>query len=174
MSDQQFNERVGYVAGRDVNVTENHAPTHLEKSLSSQKWVTKHYPIGKSFTAGEITFVFAVLLLFTMLSMLWSLPPAFSSIPFFLQLVFFPILLIAAQVSAYGVAVMPNTCSGIVRDTHGHIFIGKLGGDGILCPKCRAQLRFFFRLGSSPILKCTRNINHSWAFDFTAVEDEVT
>jgi hypothetical protein len=171
MSDQHFNERVDYAAGRDVNITQNYGSTNPGDSLRRQRWANKHYAIGKSITAGELTFLFMGLLIFS----IWWFPATSNPLQFSLQSVFtvafFAIAFVGAQVSAYGFAGIPHTHTGVVRDIHRHVFIGQLDGEGSLCPKCKAQLHFVLHLGSTPILKCTRNINHSWSFDFTAVQD---
>ncbi len=77
---------------------------------------------------------------------------------------------VAMQVSSYGFAGIPHTQTGIARDIHRHVFMGQLGGEGSLCPLCQVKLHFH-HVGRSPILRCTRNRDHWWLFDFTTVQD---
>jgi hypothetical protein len=138
-------------------------------ALGPQKWINKSYIVGKTITAGELAaglfalFVVAV----------WRFPATSNGVLFFLQLIVEVALglgaLIGVQVFAHGVAAIPNTRIGIIRDINRHIFIGHLGGEGSLCPRCKGNLHF--KLAEMPILICARNLQHRWPFDFTSVED---
>lgn len=120
MSDQNFNGPVERVAARDCIEQQNNYSCPGELQPGRQKWMTKRYLQGKSFTAGEITLLSAVLLLF---ALRWPPFPASSSMNPILQwLLLLPVVLIAAQASACGIAAIPNTRSGIVRDINGHLF----------------------------------------------------
>lgn len=183
MSDQYFNERVDRVAGRDY--IEQHIHSHESRLLlGPQKWVAKYYGLGTSITAGWLTFF--LLLGFTMFTV-FAASQSLSAIHLFvvhkappsglllcllmvIAAAIVPILMAAVQVSSHGFLGISGTQIGIVRDVHRRVFVGQLGGEGSFCPLCGEKLHFH-TLGPSPILGCTRNKDHRWAFDFTAVRD---
>jgi hypothetical protein len=93
---------------------------------------------------------------------------------FYLRLVLILVITLIAMLagrvsSSRGFAGITHTQTGIARDIHRHVFVGQLGGEGSLCPLCQVKLHFH-DLGPTPILRCTRNSDHWWRFDSTAVE----
>lgn len=178
MSDQHF-EHADNVAGRDF-IQHNYS-SEDRSSLAPQKWAAKHYVAGTSITSGWLAFL--ILLVFILLAcsqVLFAIHGLFTHAPAPNAPPGLPSagLLAAASlvsglaglVSSRGFAGLPRTQIGIARDIHRHVFIGHLGGEGSVCPLCKVKLHFH-DLGPRPILRCTRNSDHWWAFDFTTVKD---
>jgi hypothetical protein len=147
-----------------------------------QKWISKRYVAGKSITSGWLAFfIFVVLFVVIISALLWVLhglatmthPSSTNWLLYWLCLIsMFALFLIAGlakQVSSRGFVGVPHTQIGIARDIDRHVFVAKLGGEGSLCPICRAKLHFH-NLGTPPVVRCTHNSDHWWAFDFTRVE----
>jgi hypothetical protein len=181
MKDQHFNKPVNSVAGRDYIEHQHNYSSEGGSLLGPQQWVTKDYVAGTAITSGWLAFSLVLaFLVFALLQVLWAIhdllthAPAPNGLLFYVRFVLMAavglIAGLAVQVSARGFAGIPKTQIGIARDIHRHVFIGQLGGEGSLCPRCHVKLHFH-DLGASPILRCTRNRDHCWAFDFTSVKD---
>ena len=180
MSEQNFHQPVNNVAGRDF--IQNNYSSEDRLLLGPQKWATKHYIAGNAITAGWLAFflfmAFLVCGLAQILSSihgLFTLAPVPNALLMYLRLLLIAVLGLfvaaARQVaSPRGFIGIPHTQIGIARDINRRVFVGQPGGKGSLCPQCQVKLQFH-DLGSSPILRCTRNSEHWWAFDFTAVKD---
>jgi hypothetical protein len=178
MSDQHF-EHADNVAGRDF--IQHIYPSGGRLALGLQKWAAKRYVAGTFLTSGWLAFftslafiVFALLQALFAIHGLFTHAPAPNSLLFYLQLILIPIMALVAglagRVWSRGFVGFPRTQRGIARDIHGYVFIGRLGGNGSVCPLCQVKLHFH-DLGLCPILRCTRNSDHWWAFDFTTVKD---
>jgi hypothetical protein len=156
---------VGYVAGRDINISVPNAGQG--PSLGPQKWVSKHYLFGTSVSAGWLA-VIAYATLFVSVYLM-------TTGPFFVG---YAVLLTAAlsfyvtgNVSKRGFLAIPHTLRGFAKDyPNRNIFLGKVGGTGTVCPICTAELKFQ-NVENGSFLRCTRSSAHSWPFDFTAVQD---
>jgi hypothetical protein len=79
------------------------------------------------------------------------------------------VALTAKQVAEVGFSGTPRTRIGIATDIHRRVFVGRLGGEGSLCPICKVKLHFD-QAGPTTVLRCTHNSNHWWPFDFTTVD----
>jgi hypothetical protein len=142
--------------------------------LGPQKWSTKRYVAHRSITSGWLAFFISLALISFLLLPVFLpnglLPYQFEPVLVLIMLGIVPVWSLAMQVWLSGFAALPYTRKGVVRDIDRHVFLGQLGEEGSVCPLCHARLRFD-NPGSPPILRCTRNSDHRWAFDFTAVID---
>jgi hypothetical protein len=91
--------------------------------------------------------------------------------PFFVLVFCLGFMFFAVGVHREGFTSIPNTLYGICKDGSGHVFLGKIGGEGTFCPACRTKLELQHHGGFRPILSCKRNSRHAWQFDFTRVVD---
>ena len=180
MSEQNF-EHADNVAGRDF-IQHNYS-SEGRLSLGPQIWVAKNYVLGTSITSGWLAFLISLaFILLGVSQIIFAIRGllAFAHTPAPNMLLFYArIGLIAAvgllaglagQISSRGFAGIPGTQIGIARDIRRHVFVGRLGGEGSVCPLCKVKL-LFHDLGPHPIVRCSHNSDHWWAFDFTIVED---
>jgi hypothetical protein len=70
-----------------------------------------------------------------------------------------------------GALIISGTLYAFAKDSDGYPFIGKLCGDGILCPTCGGSLRLHNVTGVGTMLICGRTNFHRWKFDPTLVSD---
>src|SRR6185437_8240987 len=174
MSDQHF-EHANNVAGRDF-IQHNYS-SDGRLSLGPQEWAAKHYVAGTTITSGGLAvLIFLAFIVFALSQVLFAIHGLFThaGLLFYLRLVLIATVALVAglagRVSSRGFAGLPRTQLGVARDIHRHVFIGRLGGEGSVCPLCKVKLHFH-DLGPCPILRCTRNSDHWWPFDFTTVKD---
>ena len=208
MGEQNFHKEVGNVAGGNIYQYYQHSPDG-KPLLGSQKWVAKKYWFGTRITAGWLVLLSSliclpclargsVVLLVFVRHIFWTHETTgfwlLNVVPLILILCVIRFTVIVWRVYLHEFTQIDGTLSADARDADGYVFRGKLGGEGTICPICKAKLEFHSakfqnglgRLPDSanerlfdfdmdvevhPFLRCTRNSAHEWPFDFTMIQD---
>lgn len=181
MNDQNFHAPVEGVAGRDY--IKIYPPGSERLHLGPLQWVKKEYLFGTSITSGWLRILagifFTVALVFSLFSALQGLAHLFrephpSPFVFLLRIgliVFVTFAFVAArQVHETGCLFLNGSLTGFFKDRNELVFLGTLGGEGTLCPKCRGNLNLYKEKLQPPALRCTINRAHIWPFDLTDVQ----
>jgi hypothetical protein len=182
MSKHHFHGPAKNVAAGDIIENNYSSDTQHLLDPGPQEWAVKYYVVGNRITSGWLFLLTSLLFFIIAISQIvYALQSLVGhkhidggSPVFFLRFGASIIVAVTAgwagQIWWPGFVGLHRTQFGLARDINRHVFIGRLDGEGSFCPTCKVKLHFHV-LGLSPVLRCTRNGDHCWPFDFTAVKE---